>query len=60
MKNPSSTADLLMRLRLTLSRLDRTGDLKSPSIADLRRILLERILDLEAAERVRAGNVKPL
>ena len=40
---------VLAQLRQTLWRLDRTGDLTSPSIADLRRIIANRIAELEVA-----------
>lgn len=42
--------DTLEQVRLALHRLDRTGDLKAASQADLRRILVARITELEAAE----------
>jgi hypothetical protein len=54
MKTQSQPRNVLATLRLTLQRLDRTGDFSSPSLADLRRILLERIAELEATERLRA------
>jgi hypothetical protein len=41
--------DVLEELRQTLGRLDRTGDSASPSIAHLRRIIADRIAELEAA-----------
>jgi hypothetical protein len=43
--------DVLALLRQTLVRLDRTGDSASPSIVDLRRIIVERIAELETAVR---------
>jgi hypothetical protein len=46
---PGPQRDKLEQLRLTLERLDRTGDLTSPSVAGLRRIILDRIAELEAA-----------
>jgi len=46
---PGPQRDKLEQLRLTLERLDRTGDLTSPSVAALRRIILDRIAELEAA-----------
>ena len=39
--------DTLEQLRLALHRLDRTGNLTAPSQADLRRILVARIADLD-------------
>jgi hypothetical protein len=39
--------DVLAELRLTLGRLDRTGDITSPSLANLRRIIVKRIAELE-------------
>ena len=54
MKTQSQPRDVLATLRLTLQRLDRTGDFSSPSLADLRRILLKRIAELEATDRLRA------
>jgi hypothetical protein len=46
---PGPARDTLQELRLKLERLERTGDLTSPSIADLKRIVLARIAELEAA-----------
>jgi len=45
----ATARDTLEQLRLALHRLDRTGDLKSPSQVDLRRILAARIAQLGAA-----------
>ena len=39
---PGPQRDKLEQLRLTLERLERTGDLTSPSVAGLRRIILDR------------------
>jgi hypothetical protein len=49
MKTQAEPRDVLAQLRQTLWRLDRTGDLTSPSIADLRRIISKRIAELEVA-----------
>jgi hypothetical protein len=46
---PSLPRKTLVELRLTLQRLERTGDMKSPSIAGLKRIVMDRITELEAA-----------
>jgi hypothetical protein len=46
---PGPQRDKLKQLRLTLERLDRTGDITSPSVAALRRITLDRIAELEKA-----------
>jgi hypothetical protein len=48
MKTQTQPRNVLAELRCILARLDRTGDLSSPSIANLRFILLERINELEA------------
>ena len=46
---PRPQRNMLEQLRLTLERLDRAGDMTSPTILDLRRIILDRIAELEAA-----------
>jgi hypothetical protein len=51
--------DVLKNLRLALERLERTGDLQSPSIADLRRIITQRIAELEALEAQQATGRRP-
>jgi len=60
MKTQSQPGNVLTTLRLTLERLEQTGDFSSPSIVDLRRILLERVRELEAMEGLRAKNAKAL
>jgi hypothetical protein len=60
MKSQPGPRDVLANLRLTLQRLDLTGDFTHPTIADLRRILLERIAELEATEGLRAKTAKAL
>lgn len=60
MKTQSHHRNVLATLRLTLQRLERTGDFSSPTIAELRRVLLERIAELEVTERLRAKNAKAL
>jgi hypothetical protein len=40
--------DTLADLRLTLERLEQAGDASSPTLADLKRIVHERITKLEA------------
>ena len=47
--SPGPQRDELEHLRLKLERLDRTGDLTSPSVAALRRIILDRIGEIETA-----------
>jgi hypothetical protein len=47
---PSPPRRTLTELRFTLGRLERTGDPNSPSIANLRRIVLAQIAELEAAK----------
>ena len=51
MKTQTQPRNVLAELRLTLGRLNRTGDFSHPTIANLRRILVQRIAELESAER---------
>ncbi len=50
--NSRSHLDCLTNLRLSLQMLEKTGDLSSPSIADLRRILLNRIAELKVVPKL--------
>ena len=58
MKTQSQPRDVLAELRLTLGRLNRTGDFSHPTIANLRRIIVQRIAELESAENSPPDPVK--
>ena len=47
--------DAVAELRAKLQRLEETGDPASPTIADLKRIVLQRIAEIELSEEVTAS-----
>jgi hypothetical protein len=60
MRTQSQPRNSLTTLRLSLKRLEQIGDFSSPSLAELRRVLLGRKKDLEARERLTAKSDKAL